>query len=90
MQLQREVWFHGPVSRHEAETLLTRVRCGLFGIRFCHVNALFTEGDFQSSMPFSLIYCKENVFRVVYGFSFRYASGMSVENSTGKFYISHL
>ncbi|PNF36933.1 SHC-transforming protein 1 [Cryptotermes secundus] len=24
VQLQREVWFHGPVSRHEAETLLTR------------------------------------------------------------------
>ncbi|PSN41290.1 SHC-transforming protein 1 [Blattella germanica] len=25
VQLQREVWFHGPVSRQEAETLLTRV-----------------------------------------------------------------
>jgi hypothetical protein len=78
------------VSRHEAETLLTRVSCGLFGIKFCHVNALFTEGDCQSSVPFSLIYCKENVIHVVCGFSFRLASGMPVENSTGKFYISHL
>jgi hypothetical protein len=25
VQLQREVWFHGPVSRQEAEALLTRV-----------------------------------------------------------------
>lgn len=27
VQLQREIWFHGPVSRQEAETLLTRVSC---------------------------------------------------------------
>jgi hypothetical protein len=42
VQLQREVWFHGPVSRQEAETLLTRVslyllKCDTLWFGICEI-----------------------------------------------------
>lgn len=57
-QLKQEIWFHGSVSRSEAESMLTRVNISI------SLNKDFLSSNMNLMSIFAILFCKDGDFLV--------------------------